>query len=92
MLAVLAFADALTPELLLGLTFLLGCGTALLGPAWQAIQPELVERRQLGQSMPRPASASPPSGVKCVSVAPVGELGKSTVHVDVKALRPRGHE
>jgi len=49
-LTVLAFADALTPGLLLGLTFLLGCGTALMGPAWQAIQPELVERRQLGQA------------------------------------------
>ncbi|MGP4088485.1 MFS transporter [Streptomyces sp. KR55] len=49
-LAVLAFADALTPELLLSLTFLLGCGTALMGPAWQAIQPELVERSQLGQA------------------------------------------
>ncbi|GAA4803935.1 MFS transporter [Streptomyces ziwulingensis] len=49
-LAVLAFADALTPVVLLSLTFLLGCGTALMGPAWQAIQPELVERRQLGQA------------------------------------------
>lgn len=49
-LSVLAFADALTPALLLGLTFLLGCGTALMGPAWQAIQPELVGRRQLGQA------------------------------------------
>jgi predicted MFS family arabinose efflux permease/quinol monooxygenase YgiN len=49
-LTVLAFADELTPQLLLGLTFLLGCGTALMGPAWQAIQPELVERRQLGQA------------------------------------------
>ncbi|MDQ0767065.1 MFS transporter [Streptomyces canus] len=49
-LTVLAFADALTPGLLLGLTFLLGCGTALMGPAWQAVQPELVERRQLGQA------------------------------------------
>ncbi|MBX7553885.1 MFS transporter [Streptomyces sp. tea 10] len=49
-LTVLAFADELTPGLLLGLTFLLGCGTALMGPAWQAIQPELVERGQLGQA------------------------------------------
>ncbi len=49
-LAVLAFVGALTPVLLLGLTFLLGCGTALMGPAWQAIQPELVERGQLGQA------------------------------------------
>jgi MFS family permease/quinol monooxygenase YgiN len=50
LLAVLAFADVLTPALLLGLTFLLGCGNALMGPAWQAIQPELVERGQLGQA------------------------------------------
>ncbi|MGW1807091.1 MFS transporter [Streptomyces sp. NPDC002078] len=49
-LTVLAFMDELTPGLLLGLTFLLGCGTALMGPAWQAIQPELVERSQLGQA------------------------------------------
>ncbi|MCE0445790.1 MFS transporter [Streptomyces tricolor] len=26
---------ALDPGLLLGLTFLLGCGTALMGPAWR---------------------------------------------------------
>lgn len=49
-LAVLAFTHALSPTLLLVLTFLLGCGTALMGPAWQAIQPELVERRRLGQA------------------------------------------
>ncbi|MFF4961039.1 MFS transporter [Streptomyces sp. NPDC001222] len=49
-LAVLAFTGGLTPTVLLVLTFLLGCGTALMGPAWQAIQPELVERRQLGQA------------------------------------------
>ncbi|MEW2288451.1 MFS transporter [Streptomyces sp. NPDC047841] len=49
-LAVLAFLDVLTPAVLLVLTFLLGCGTALMGPAWQAIQPELVERRRLGQA------------------------------------------
>ncbi|MFK0110254.1 MFS transporter [Streptomyces sp. NPDC091217] len=49
-LAVLAFADALAPGALLALTFLLGCGTALMGPAWQAIQPELVDRDQLGQA------------------------------------------
>ncbi|MFF9331121.1 MFS transporter [Streptomyces albogriseolus] len=49
-LTVLAFQGALAPGVLLGLTFLLGCGTALMGPAWQAIQPELVEREQLGQA------------------------------------------
>jgi MFS family permease len=49
-LAVLAFAGKLTPGLLLGLTFLMGCATALMGPAWQAIQPELVERDMLGEA------------------------------------------
>ncbi|WP_282699920.1 MFS transporter [Streptomyces sp. CC219B] len=49
-LTVLAFADALSPVTLLGLTFLLGCGTAVMGPAWQAVQPELVARPQLGQA------------------------------------------
>ncbi|MFF5156572.1 MFS transporter [Streptomyces sp. NPDC000348] len=49
-LTVLAFRGTLAPGLLLALTFLLGCGTALMGPAWQAIQPELVEREQLGQA------------------------------------------
>ncbi|WP_037862219.1 MFS transporter [Streptomyces sp. NRRL S-340] len=49
-LTALAFEGVLAPGVLLGLTFLLGCGTALMGPAWQAIQPELVEREQLGQA------------------------------------------
>ncbi|MEU6389375.1 MFS transporter [Streptomyces sp. NPDC046939] len=49
-LTVLAFQGALDPTRLLALTFLLGCGTAPMGPAWQAIQPELVAREQLGQA------------------------------------------
>jgi len=36
-----------TPELLLAFTFLLSFGNALNGPAWQAIVPELVPRREL---------------------------------------------
>jgi len=51
-LAVLAFAGLLGPWTLLTLTLLLGCGIALNGPAWQALQPTLVPREQL-----RPASA-----------------------------------
>src|ERR1043166_4556522 len=35
---------ATTPWLLLGLTFALGLGVAMNGPAWQAIVPELVPR------------------------------------------------
>ncbi|NUR57192.1 MAG: MFS transporter [Catenulispora sp.] len=51
-LTVLAFGGHLGPWTLLALTFLLGCGQALNGPAWQALQPTLVPREQL-----RPASA-----------------------------------
>ncbi|MEU8899697.1 MFS transporter [Nocardia sp. NPDC048505] len=48
--AVLAVATATghtTPGVLLTLLFLIGCGQALTGPAWQAIQPELVAREQI---------------------------------------------
>ncbi|WP_328813769.1 MFS transporter [Rhodococcus sp. NBC_00297] len=45
--AVLAFTDVLTPVMLLAMTFLLGCGSALSSPAWQAIQPELVPAEQI---------------------------------------------
>jgi MFS family permease len=43
----LAYADILSPIMLLGTTFLLGCGSALSAPAWQAIQPELVPAEQI---------------------------------------------
>lgn len=41
----------MTPALLLGLTFLLGLGGALSAPAWQAIVPQLVPRRQLAAAI-----------------------------------------
>jgi MFS family permease len=46
-LAVLTAVGLTTPATLLLLTFVLGCGQAVTGPAWQAIQPELVERDQI---------------------------------------------
>lgn len=46
-LAWLTAAGLATPAVLLVLTFLLGCGQAVVGPAWQAIQPELVPREQI---------------------------------------------
>ncbi|MFE9421460.1 MFS transporter [Kitasatospora sp. NPDC006697] len=49
-LAVLAFAGLLGTWALLALTFLLGCGNALNGPAWQAVQPSLVPRDELRQA------------------------------------------
>src|SRR6185436_18558000 len=43
----LTFADQMTPPLLLGFTFLLGAGSALQTPAYEALIPELVPRSEL---------------------------------------------
>ncbi len=43
-LAILGWLDRLTPALLLGMTFLLGCGAAFHAPAWQASVGDLVPR------------------------------------------------
>src|SRR6516165_10040672 len=50
-LAVLTWAGSVTPAALLGLTFALGVGTALNGPAWQAVQPELVPAAEFPQAV-----------------------------------------
>ncbi|MFT3967726.1 MAG: MFS transporter, partial [Sphingobium sp.] len=47
LLAVGAYMGLLTPWLLLVLTFLIGCGTALNGPAWQASVGDMVPRALL---------------------------------------------
>lgn len=49
-LALLTFAGDVDPYVVLGFTFLLGIGAAFVGPAWQAIQPELVPRAQIPQA------------------------------------------
>ena len=49
-LAASTFLGAASPALILTLTFLLGCGNAVASPAWQAIQPDLVERAVLPQA------------------------------------------
>jgi MFS family permease len=46
-LTVLGYLGQVTPWSLLGLTFLLGCGTALYGPAWQSSVGEQVPRPEL---------------------------------------------
>ncbi|UFS59944.1 MFS transporter [Subtercola endophyticus] len=46
-LTALTAVNALTPVLLLAFTFVLGVTAAVTGPAWQAIQPELVPRNQI---------------------------------------------
>ena len=47
LLAVFAFFDLLTPWLLLAFTFLIGCGTALNNPSWQASVGDIVTRDEL---------------------------------------------
>jgi MFS family permease len=49
-LAGTAFLGVQEPWLILLLTFALGCGNAVAAPAWQAIQPDLVERAVLPQA------------------------------------------
>ncbi|AGL17125.1 MFS transporter [Actinoplanes sp. N902-109] len=49
-LTVLTLVQRMPPALLLTLTFALGAGQALTGPAWQAIIPELVPRPQLASA------------------------------------------
>lgn len=46
-LAVMTWLDLMTPTALLLLTFFLGLGAALNGPAWEAIVPELVPKPEL---------------------------------------------
>jgi MFS family permease len=49
-LAALTGLGAITAATVLAFTFLLACGTAFMNPTWQAIQPELVPRRQIPQA------------------------------------------
>jgi MFS family permease len=50
-LATLTLAHAMTASMLLALTFAIGIGAALTGPAWSAIVPELVPREDLVQAI-----------------------------------------
>ena len=50
-LALCAWAGMLTPWLLLGFTFLIGCGGALFNPSWQASMGDIVERDDLSAAV-----------------------------------------
>lgn len=50
-LSVTAYAGLITPWLLLSLTFLLGCGAALYGPAWQSSVGEQVPRSDIAAAV-----------------------------------------
>ncbi|WP_072396238.1 MFS transporter [Hyphomicrobium sp. CS1GBMeth3] len=47
LLAFLVSRDAVTPMLLLSITFVMGTGVAIMAPAWQAVVPQLVPREEL---------------------------------------------
>ncbi|WP_086869033.1 MFS transporter [Kosakonia pseudosacchari] len=50
-LALLSFTGNVTPEVLLAATFLLSTGAALSSPAFQAVVPDLVEKRELSPAI-----------------------------------------
>jgi len=50
-LAAVALAGAIKPAMLLGLTFLIGCGAALFAPAWQASIGDQVPRSQIAPAV-----------------------------------------
>lgn len=51
LLALMAFENLLTPALLLTFTFLIGCGTALHNPSWQASMGDIVKRGELSAAV-----------------------------------------
>jgi MFS family permease len=50
-LAAVTLAGAITPTVLLLLTFLVGCGSAVMAPAWQASISDLVPRAQIAPAV-----------------------------------------
>ncbi|MBX4335463.1 MFS transporter [Bartonella raoultii] len=50
-LAILAYMEVLTPWLLLGFTFLIGCGTAFYNPSWQATIGDIVSRENISSAV-----------------------------------------
>jgi MFS family permease len=51
LLAILAYEGLLSPWILLGFTFLIGCGTALHNPSWQASMGDIVSRDELSAAV-----------------------------------------
>jgi MFS family permease len=51
LLAIMACEGLLSPWILLGFTFLIGCGTALHNPSWQASMGDIVSRDELSAAV-----------------------------------------
>lgn len=50
LITTLTLLDLVTPGVVLALTFAIGAGQAFVTPSWQAVQPELVPRREIPQA------------------------------------------
>ncbi len=50
-LGILSYAGAMTPWLLIGLSFVMSMGAAVDAPVWQAIVPDLIPREELPQAV-----------------------------------------
>ena len=77
----LVFADAISPPLLIVLTFANGIGLALRWPVFAALVPELVERRQLSSALALNAIAMNVSriGGPVIAGAVIASLGSAYV-------------
>jgi MFS family permease len=80
-LGVLTLMDRISIATVLGLTFGIGLGSALLRPSWQAVQPELVERDEIpqaaalnGVSMNMARAVGPAIGGVVVAVTSAGAV------------------
>ena len=79
-LTVLALEGLLSPWLLLSFTFLIGCGTALHNPSWQASMGDIVSREELPAAVSLNSmgfnimrSVGPAAGGAIVAIEEVGE-------------------
>lgn len=83
LLAAFAWSGMLTPGLLLVLTFLVGCGTALNQPTWQASVGDLLSRDELaaGVTLNALGYASARSVAPAVGGVMVGAFGVMTTFV-----------
>src|SRR5689334_802794 len=73
----------LTPAALLGFTFLIGCGTAINGPAWQSLVGEMVPGAEI------PAAIALNSVGPCIPRARCSRAGPGSARVEGAGSRPR---
>jgi MFS family permease len=106
-LAVMAYAGHLTPWSLLTMTFLIGCGTALYGPAWQSSVGEQVPREHIpaavslntmSYNLARTAGPAVGGVIVAVAGAPASFVANALTYVGLIAMlatwkreKPKSH-